>query len=294
MRIIFIGAVEFSRRALKRLIDLDADIVGVVTKKESPFNSDFADLSVLSRKNGIPFKYVTDVNALDSLKWMKSLDPDVIFCFGFSQILKKGILSMAPGGVIGYHPAALPRNRGRHPLVWALALGLDKTASTFFFMDKTADSGDILDQREMAVRYRDDARSLYDRMTKTALKQIDYFLPRLEKGNFRRVRQDAPGTNYWRPRREEDGQVDFRMTSRAVYNLVRALTRPYAGAHVLYNGAKVKVWEAREAPSGAGNHEHGKVLRVRNGQILVKCYDNAILFTEHEFNTLPEEGEYLL
>ena len=30
-------------------------------------------------------------------------------------------------GVIGYHPAELPKNRGRHPLIWALVLGLKKT-----------------------------------------------------------------------------------------------------------------------------------------------------------------------
>jgi len=41
-------------------------------------------------------------------------------------------LGIAPLGVVGFHPAALPANRGRHPLIWALFLGLKKTASTFF------------------------------------------------------------------------------------------------------------------------------------------------------------------
>lgn len=39
-------------------------------------------------------------------------------------------------GVLGYHPAKLPQNRGRHPLIWALALGLKKSASTFFLWMK--------------------------------------------------------------------------------------------------------------------------------------------------------------
>ena len=30
-------------------------------------------------------------------------------------------------GVVGFHPALLPNNRGRHPLIWAKALGLDKS-----------------------------------------------------------------------------------------------------------------------------------------------------------------------
>ena len=59
------------------------------------------------------------------------------------------ILDLAPLGIIGFHPAALPRNRGRHPIVWALVLGLEETASTFFFMDKGADTGDILSQEKI-------------------------------------------------------------------------------------------------------------------------------------------------
>ena len=89
-----------------------------------------------------------------------------------SNSLEK-ILSKSPIGVIGFHPAALPANRGRHPIIWSLALGLKSTASTFFFMDKNVDSGDILSQASIKISDSDDARSLYDKVTKTALSQIE-------------------------------------------------------------------------------------------------------------------------
>ena len=40
MRIVFIGTVEFSKRALQKLIELNAQVVGVCTKEGSEFNSD--------------------------------------------------------------------------------------------------------------------------------------------------------------------------------------------------------------------------------------------------------------
>jgi methionyl-tRNA formyltransferase len=40
MRIIFIGAVAFSRSALERLIEIRAGIVGVCTLNESSINAD--------------------------------------------------------------------------------------------------------------------------------------------------------------------------------------------------------------------------------------------------------------
>jgi len=293
MKIVFIGSVELSKHILQKLINLKANIVGIVTKKTSSFNADFVDLSEIANNNNIPYKYTRDINSIEDIKWIKKINPDMIFCFGFSQILGEKILSVAPMGVVGFHPAKLPQNRGRHPIIWALVLGLEKTASSFFFMDREADSGDILDQAEIDIDCGDDARSLYDKLIKTASIQIENFLPKLQNHTFKRITQDRTKANYWRKREEKDGQIDFRMSSRAVYNLVRGLTRPYVGAHIIYKDKKIKIWRAKEASCDLKNYEYGKVLKIDNNQVLVKCYDNAIFFTEHEFKELPKVGEYL-
>ena len=47
-KILFIGTVEFSYRALSTLIENKFEIVGVLTKNESNFNSDYYDLTPLS------------------------------------------------------------------------------------------------------------------------------------------------------------------------------------------------------------------------------------------------------
>ena len=54
MRIVFIGAVEFSQQALKVLIKIKSEVVGVCTLKESTFNSDHIDLTPLCQQNNIP------------------------------------------------------------------------------------------------------------------------------------------------------------------------------------------------------------------------------------------------
>ena len=56
LRIVFIGAVEFSYQVLKKLIDLDVNIVGVLTKKISPFNADFSELVPICKANNINYK----------------------------------------------------------------------------------------------------------------------------------------------------------------------------------------------------------------------------------------------
>ena len=293
MKILFIGTVEFSKIALQKLIELNAQVVGVCTKEKSEFNSDFAELRPICEKNKIPYKYVDNINSKDNCNWIKSLNPDVIFCFGWSNLLKKNILTLAPMGVLGFHPSELPKNRGRHPLIWALALGLKKSASTFFFMDEGIDSGEILSQKNFDILSNDDAQTLYDKMINIALLQIEEFLPQLEKKNYQTIKQNDETSNIWRKRVKTDGQIDFRMESQAIYNLVRALTKPYVGAHINYKEKEITVWKVEIVENKQNNIESGKVLDINEDKILVKTYDGAIRITHHEFEKIPNIGEYL-
>jgi methionyl-tRNA formyltransferase len=293
MRIVFIGTVEFSKKALQKLIKLNSKIVGVCTKKKSNLISDFADLRPICKKKKIPIKIVDDINSKDSYYWIKSLNPDIIFCFGWSRLLKKKILALPPMGVLGFHPSKLPQNRGRHPLVWSLALGLKRSASTFFFMNEGADSGRILSQKEFDILESDNARTLYDKFVNIALLQIEDFLVLLEKKTYKPIKQNHKLSNNWRKRTETDGEIDFRMTSKAIYNLVRALTKPYVGAHINYKNEKIIVWETEIIQNKEDNIECGKVLEINKKKILVKTYDGAVRLTQHKFKKIPKVGEYL-
>ena len=293
MKVLLIGSVEFSLRVLEKLISIDVDLVWVCTKKSSTFNSDFFDLKPLCDINEVPCLYVDDINSTKSVEWIKTLSPDIIFCFGWSSLIKEDILAVAPMGIVGYHPAKLPRNRGRHPLIWALALGLKESASTFFFMDRGADTGDILSQVDFEISYQDDARNLYDRVVNIALIQIEEFIPALENDTYIRIRQNEKESNYWRKRNELDGQIDFRMNSRSIYNLTRALTKPYVGAHIKFNDTNYSVWKVKESSDFKESIEPGKVLRVFDKVFVVKSYDGAIEIIEHDFKEMPRVGEYL-
>jgi methionyl-tRNA formyltransferase len=296
MRIIFIGTVDFSRQALSKLMDLDADIKGVVTKKASPYNADFSNITELCKNNNIPVYHTQDINHEECVRWIKDRKPDVLFCFGWSQLIKKALLSLAPLGVVGFHPALLPQNRGRHPIIWALALGLEETGSTFFFMDEGADSGDILSQKGVPIEHSDTASTLYQKITTCALKQIEEFLPALIQNDFEKIPQDHRKATYWRKRTSNDGLIDWRMPAKGIYNLVRALSTPYVGAHTRYNTGEHKIWAVSETPGHyPQNTEPGKVIEVDNAAntFTVKCGVGAIIVTEHELVALPKTGDYL-
>ncbi len=294
MKAIFIGTVEFSLRALEELIKSDLDLVGVITAETSSINSDFVDLEPICQKHCIPVRKTNNVNSQESLDWISLKKPDVIFCFGWSRLLKKQLLDIPLHGVIGFHPAALPKNRGRHPIIWALFLGLQETGTTFFRMDEFADSGDILSQSIIEIDPADDAGSLYAKIVDTALIQIRSFVPDLISGNASFQNQSDKGSNNWRKRAIPDGRIDFRMSITAIYNQVRALTKPYVGAHIEFKGKAYQVWKVRIERSVEDNIEPGKILKVNESEILVKAYDGGVWLIDYDVSFLPKEGEYIL
>lgn len=295
MKIVFIGCVQLSWRALKSLIpNPSAEIVGVITRSHSNFNSDFFSLQALSEQYNIPCLCVEKNDQKSMMDFVKTCNPDVIYCFGWSYLLSSELLNFPRLGVVGYHPAALPLNRGRHPLIWTLVLGLTHSASTFFFMDEGADSGDILSQVEFDISLEDDAAALYEKVGKLSEKQIHDFTEKLSSGTHERRRQNHALANYWRKRSAADGAVDWRAPASGIYNLIRGLTKPYIGAHCVYQTNEIKLWRSLVHPGTVPeNFEHGKILDVVGGRILVKCGVGAIWLVEHAFINLPTIGEYL-
>ena len=297
-KVLFIGCVDFSRALLEEVAACGlVSLCGVVTKRCSPFNSDFCDLSGIAKQKNIPVHYVDEGGTSCLLPFIDKTKPDVIYCFGWSQLLERKVLSAVPLGCIGYHPALLPYNRGRHPIIWALVLGLKRTGSSFFKMDEGADTGDILSQRVVPISEDDDATSLYEHLKTVAKEQVQDINEMVSKGLLV-VNSQKPGFgNTWRKRSKNDGRIDFRMSSMNIRNLVRALRPPYPGAFVLYRGAEYvigKVESSIEINEEAQFAEPGKILALKDCKVYTKTGDGVLALIEHELPKDLQEGEYFL
>lgn len=293
MRIVFIGGVKFSKSALEHLLNLGLEIVGVCTQNSSNVNSDWNDLGEICINKNIPVNYPLNINSPENVNWIKELNPDIIFCLGWSQLIKKEILELPKIGVIGYHPSDLPKNRGRHPITWALALGLDKIGSCFFVMDEGIDSGDIISKKMLDIELEDDAATLYEKITHCALEQLSDLVPKLLAKNFERIPQDQRNSNIWRKRTDKDRMIDWRMSAFSIHNLVRSLAHPYIGAQFIDNGQFITAWKTSIQNNHHLNYEPGKVIERNFRGTVIKCGDGSILLeiTEPE-NWIPS-GDYL-
>ena len=294
-RYLFVGSVEFSGSCLTALLKMDINIVGIMCpeKEAAKINNDYFDLGITAREFGKEVKYIKKIK--DEIGFIKEKRPDIIFVLGFSQIIPKAILDIPQIGCIGSHPSLLPQNRGRHPIIWAIANGLTKSGITLFWMDEGVDSGDIWRQKEFEIAISDNATSIYEKVKTMSVEMIKESIYDLEQGTINRTKQDDTKANYWRKRTVKDGEIDWRMSGKRIYDLVRSLAKPYVGAHCVYKEQEKKIWNVNmiNESDDFNNLEPGKVISVDGDSIMVRTGDGVVLLTDHAFSELPAKGEYL-
>tara|TARA_B100001250_G_scaffold132200_1_gene112925 strand:+ start:432 stop:1316 length:885 start_codon:yes stop_codon:yes gene_type:complete len=293
MKIIFLGSTIFSNKILIE-INKKFNVVGVCTIKKSDFYSDYFNLAKTAKSLCIPCYLSKNINSKATEKWIKKYDPDLIICCGWSSILKKNILNLPKYGCIGYHPSDLPMNKGRHPIIWSIFLGLKYCFSTFFVMTNKIDNGTILSKEKTKIKKYDNATSIYKKLNSIASKQIIKILKNLNKNKNIIKKKYIAKSNYWRKRTEIDGLVDWRMSAHKINLLVRSLNYPYPNAHFNYKGKSVKIKKAKEISDiKFKNIEPGKIISNTKGKIMVKCGEGLILLEKFKPKINIKENTYL-
>lgn len=250
----FLGAVEGSRRALEALCDAGhvPDLVLTLPAEAAARHSDYADLGEVARRHGAPVFETRDINDDATLTALRDLAPDLILVIGWSQIAREGFRAVPRLGTVGFHPAPLPRLRGRAAIPWTILAGLDESAATLFWIDEGCDSGDILIQGSFPLDPRETARSLYDKQIETLCRILPDALGRIAEGEEVRTRQDESQASYCARRKTDDGQIDWTLPARDVDRLIRAVGEPYPGAFTDHSKGRLWIDAARihDGPPG--------------------------------------------
>lgn len=289
MRLIFVGAVEGSYYSLERLLKGGANILRIYTlgQKHSVRHSDFKDLTPLSAQFNVPISYINNINEPEVIKSIQDLKPDYILILGWSQLVKQILLEIPSRGVIGFHPAVLPINRGRAALPWVILRREQTAGASLFFIDEGMDSGDIICQREFNVSPTETARTLYDKIIQAQLDMISEILPALKNGSLKGVPQNHSRATYTAKRVKNDGFIDWKQSADDIWTLIRAVSEPYPGAFTFYKGKRLIIWSVDFLASANYVGVPGQILRrEEEGGVLVQCGTGYVLL-----RTVQEEGD---
>lgn len=275
MRAVVVGAVgstEVVLNAFAEAEDWDVALVVTLPLELKERHSDFVDLGPQAEALGAAVLRAAKTNVPETLDAIREARPDYIFVVGWSQLCGPDFLAIRPGKVIGYHPAALPRLRGRAALPWTILLDEKITAGSLFWMEEGTDDGDILAQSYFHLAPDETAAELYDKHMVALCQMLDESLPILAAGREPRQKQDERYATWAAKRTARDGLIDWRDDARAIDRLVRAVGRPYPGAFTHAGQGKLTIWKSE--PVGGANLHH-----AAPGQIVARAGDTLTVQT---------------
>lgn len=108
-------------------------------------------VSQIAKRYQIRVMKVKKINSKSVEESLLNIAPDIILSVICPQIIKERILRIPKHGAINIHKSLLPKYRGLNPVFWAMLNGEREIGITAHFMEKSIDSGDIIDQRRIQI-----------------------------------------------------------------------------------------------------------------------------------------------
>jgi len=268
----------------------------------------FGSVTDFCRDQRIPVHLPGNVNEPPWPETIRNAGPDFLFSFYYRSMLSPEILSLPRVCAMNLHGSLLPRYRGRAPVNWVLVKGETETGITLHLMTEKPDAGDIVGQVKVPITFEDTALTLFGKMEDAASGLLAGLLPRIAKGEIPRRPNDLAHGSYFGGRRHEDGRIDWSRPAVEIYNLVRAVTRPYPGAFSELAGERLTVWWAIPLPAEAGSVPSPGTIRRSGGpsftmaggcaapvssprRVVVGTGDGWLQLEEIELGTRTAKGE---
>ncbi|MBF0485501.1 MAG: hypothetical protein HQL16_03195 [Candidatus Omnitrophica bacterium] len=171
---------------------------------------------------------------------------DVLMSVNYLFVLPPVIFKKARKLALNIHDSLLPKYMGRTPVTWVIINDEVETGITVHEIVEACDCGPVVYQEKMLIENTDTGGTLIKKMSRRYPVVLRKVFLMFVQGDLKRTAQDLNKRTYCCQRTPQEGLIDWRWSSRKVFNWVRAQTRPYPGAFFLNNGRKYFLWRVTE------------------------------------------------
>ncbi|MFV0292167.1 MAG: methionyl-tRNA formyltransferase [Paracoccus sp. (in: a-proteobacteria)] len=278
MKTAFIGAVEGSLVGLNALCKRGhyPNLIVTLPLERASAHSDFADLGPIAAAYGISLLRIACSDDPPLIQALHDLAPDLVMIIGWSQLVGPEILRLPRLGVLGFHPAPLPRMRGRAVIPWQILTSQHQGGATLFWITEGVDDGPVAAQSLFDIDPDTiTARALYDRAVTEMADMLPVLLDDLAAGRRPSTPQNHAAASICARRRPEDGRIDWTLPAAEIERLIRAVGPPYPGATTHDGkGMTITVTQARLHPRETYFIGlPGQVQHDEDGIVTVMCGD---------------------
>lgn len=281
-----VGGAPVIRSLLEQGVSISHFVCLTPEQGEKHRVSGFYDYTPLAQEFDIPI-YHPEAYTFKSERdqaFFKENHFDILVQGGWQRLFPESVINSLSIGAIGLHGSSdfLPKGRGRSPMNWSLIEGKERFIMHLFLIKPGIDDGDVFDTEMFDITPYDDIETLYFKYSIVYRKMLERSLPKLMRGEVNVVPQLGEPSHY--PKRTpDDGRIDFENQDvHAIYNFVRAQTRPYPGAYTDLDGQKVHIWRARVFDTRLTYPEkgYGEVVERFGSRFVINCRGGLLLVDE--------------
>ncbi len=273
-------------RCLKVLLAHGVDVALVFTHTDNPGEQIWFDsVAATAADYDIPIIRPENPNTPDESRRIRDLAPDFLFSFYYRQMLRPGLLAIAPRGALNMHGSLLPKYRGRVPVNWAILHGEIETGATLHYMMAKAGCRRPRGSDRRADSARRHRREVFDKVTVAAELTLAPRAARAARRHGATLAQDLSQGRYFSGRKPEDGRIDWNWPAARVHNLVRAVAPPYPGAFTTVAGQPARILGSRVID--AVTSATAAVLERTGDRLIARCAGGGLCW----FSALEIAGE---
>ena len=146
-----------------------------------------------------------------------------------------------------YTGSILPKYRGASPIQQAVLNGDSKTGITTMYMEEKMDTGNIIEQEEMAIERIDTSKTMFEKLAIIGAKTLVSTLRKIEEnnGNIVSIKQNDDDATYTSMINKDMAIIDFNKNFEEIYNKIRGLN-DFLVARIIINNKIYKIWKAED------------------------------------------------
>lgn len=246
--------------------------------------------------NNIPYLKNENINSEEFLDEVGKYECDLFVSMSFNQIFKNKLINMPKLKTINCHAGKLPFYRGRNVLNWALINDEKEFGITVHYMDEGIDTGDIILQKTYPISDADTYSTLLEIAYKECANILYEAILLILKGDVKSICQSNihPTGFYCGIRVVGDEIIDWRQSSRDIFNFVRAICEPGPKARSTISGKEIKINKVEMIKNSISYKGiPGQVIGKLEGMPIIKTLDTMIVITEFEYSDIIKVGDRL-
>ena len=284
LKVVFMGTPTFSIKPLQELISSRHSVEAVYTqpprKSGRGMKKNNSPIHNLALENNITVLTPLNFNEKNIIDTLEELSPDIIVVSAYGIILPKEVLKIPQFGCLNIHASILPRWRGAAPIQRSMMAGDKQTGISFMLMDEGLDTGSVLNNFEIPINYKYNAKFLHDELSRKAASELINTMDEYVNGSIVKTPQENIGITYASKILKDESRLDWSKTSQEIFFSIKALN-PFPGTWFeSKENKRIKILDA-EVNSLCG--KPGEVL----DSLIIGCGENSLKILDVQ----PEGGK---